>query len=250
MKSIEDIRAQHEKELAAHALKLSRAETLAALGLPVPDYIADGRTHGAVHVAYWNQNPKATARGMSEAVALFAQYAQAGTVIPFHVLKDDAFTTCHPEAHMPPKKGGKNPYRRDSGRHSSAYAARLGVRFDAERGHTSADLEFFAIVGGVLFSVSVDFGRGYIGACHKLAPVAKVTRGYGDRITARTFQPNTAAYSMADGFLSYSYGGDSGPIHTGADHLYLFVSDTDENGPVECSHAVAQLENLAAEVDA
>lgn len=250
MKSIEDIRQQHEKELAAHTAKLAHAERLAALGLPVPEYIADGRTHGAVHVHYRNDCLKP--HGMSEAVALFAQYAQAGAVIPFHVLKDGAFTTCHPEAHMPPKKGGGNPYKRDSGRHSAGYAARIGVRYDAKRGHTSANLEFFAMVDGKLFSVSVDFGRAYIGACPKLAPVAKVTRGwgYGDRIESRTFEPNRAAYAMADSLLSYGYGEDSGPIKSGADHRYLFVSDTDENGPCEVSHALAQLEILAAEVDA
>lgn len=255
MKTIEQFRAEQlaalEKSTAAHAVMLERAGLFAAAGLPIPEYIADGNLYGAICVTY--QNPKShngeQPRSMSQAVEMFAQFVNANTVMPFHVLKDGSSTLTHPEERMPAKKQeSQYSYKRDAYK-NAGYAAMLEVHHMAESHNTSAQLEFFSTLGGKLFKVSIDFGQGYIGTCPQLAPRGVVTRGYRNVIESRTYQPADVLSGLYDGMLSYSYGGDSGPVKTGADHRFLFVADHDENAPVECSHAVAQLETLAAMVD-
>lgn len=245
MKTIEQVKAEQVAALARHEKMLQRAESFAAAGLPIPEYIADGKTHGAIHISY--RNDIHNRRPMSQAVAMFANFANTGRVIPFHVLKDGCFTTMHPESRMPEKKHGRQ-YARDAYK-NAGYAAELTIRHNGDNHHTAARLEFFAIVADELYSVSIDFGTDYIGACSALRPQRIESRGYANRITSRKFAPNKNAHALADAFLTYSYGGDVGPIASGSDHRHLFVSDTDHAGPVECSHAVAQLENLAGIID-
>lgn len=253
MRTLEQFKAEQSKALAAFQKAAERAESFAASGFPIPEYVADTKCHGALHVVYRNKstaslNEPANPRTMTQAVELFARFARAGAVLPLHVLKDGMFTTLHPESHMPPKRGGSNPYKRDSYK-NAGYVVELRVNHSDERHHTSASLEFFAIVGGELYKVGVEFGTGYIGQCPRLAPHRKETRGRGNRLESLSFEPNTDARTISDAMLSYGYGGGSGPIKTGADHRFLFISDTDDDEPSECTHAIAQLEILADIVD-
>jgi hypothetical protein len=245
MKTIQEFKAEQAAAIIRHEKMLSRAEHFDKNGLPIPGYIADSKTHGAIHFGYWNRDNKRT---MGEAVSMFAQFVNAKTVIPFHVLKDGSFTALHPELRMPAKKNNMNPYKRDSYK-NAGYAAKIAVTLNAETRHTTAKIEFFAIVSDELYSIAIDFGSDYIGACHKLSPKIIEERGHANRVVSRKFSANNDAHALSDVFISYSYGGDHGPIATGCDHRFLFVSDTDENEPVECSHALGQLENLSAIVD-
>ena len=241
MQSIEQFKAEQiaamEKATAAHVAKLERAECFSAAGFPIPEYIADGNLYGAIHVTYRNRDAKRT---MLAAVELFGQFVAADKVIACHVLRNGC-TLIHPEQHMPARKN----YKRDTGRQSGAYAAVLKVWHMGESHSTSAEIKFFAIVGGKLFNVSIEFGTGYIGKCGALAPRVETKRGYANRIESREYKPNPEAYALADSFMFYSFGGDSRLMQTGADHRFLFVADHDETGPVECSHALAQMTNLA-----
>lgn len=248
MKSIEEFRAEQEKALTRHAEMLKRAEAFAVAGFGVPEYIADNKTHGAVHIVYRNRS-SGELRNMGAAVDMFKAFANGGAVVAQHVMRDGSFTVCHPEKHMPPKRSGLKPYTVDP-MHSAPYAARIDVRhMGNERHHTSAVLEFFAMVGGVLYDVSIEFGTGYIGTCPKLAPSAQTQRDARNRIISRRYLPNTDARALSDHYLSYSYGA-GGPIADGADHRFLFVADYDDDTqPADCSHALAQLENLAHIVD-
>lgn len=255
MKSLEQFRAEQQaaaaKAEAAHVEMLARAELIAAAGFPIPEYIAEGNLYGAVGLTYRN---KATAgirepadpRSMAQAVALFRQFAESGKVVPFHVLKASC-TILHPEQHIT-ERLKREGYKRDAYK-SAGYAAELRVVHRVDGHHTTATLEFFAAFGGKLWGVSVEFGRGYIGQCGRLAPKVEIERGFRNEIVARRIFPNADANALADRYLSYSYGGDYGPNKTGADHRFLFVADHDDEGPAECSHALAQLENLAAIVD-
>jgi hypothetical protein len=145
MKSIEEFKKEQqaamEKAIKAHEVMLKRAEDFAALGLPIPEYIADGKTHGAVHITYRNNKSYKSEelRSMTEAVALFAMFVNANTVIAHHVLKDGSFTSLHPEKYMPTKKASQQQYKRDAYK-NSGYAVRLDVNHAAERGHTSAEI--------------------------------------------------------------------------------------------------------------
>lgn len=245
MKTIEQLKAEHKKEISILQVKLQRAGAFENAGMPIPDYLADGKTYGAIGVAYWNRG--APLRSLSDAVELFKKFEALKMVSPFAVLKNGC-TMMHPEAHLPAEKA--RGYKRDIGRYSSDYAVKLSVRHDAEHRNTSANLEFFAIVSGLLYSVCIDFGTEYIGNCSKLAPVSEIQRdARTDRIVSSKFKPNTIAFSLADNYLSFAYGGDPAGRATGADHRYLFVSDTEGDG-AECSHAIGQLENLAGMIEA
>lgn len=248
MKTIEEFRAEQQKALEAHTKRLARGEAFAAAGFQIPEYIAEGKTHGALHVVYRNSVIN-THRSMADAVEMFANFAKSGAVVAQHVMQDGAFTTCHPEKHMPPKRNGNNPYVVDP-MHSSPYAVCMGVRHMGENRNTSATLDFFAMVAGELYKVSIEFGTGYIGNCPKLAPSVSEERDHtGRRIISRRYLPNTDARAFSDHYLSYSYGG-GGPVAEGADHRFLFVADYDDDTqPADCSHAIAQLENLASIVD-
>jgi hypothetical protein len=241
MQSIEQFKAEQiaamEKATAAHAARLERADCFANAGFPIPEYIADGNLYGAIGVTYRNRDAK---RNMLAAVELFGQFVAANTVIASHVLRNGS-TIIHPEQYMPARKN----YKRDTGRQSAPYAALLKVWHMGESHSTSSEIKFFAAIGGKLFNVSIQFGTDYIGKCDALAPHVHVSRDGKNRIQSREYKPNGDAYALADSFMSYSFGGDFGPIKTGADHRFLFVADHDETGPVECSHALAQLTNLA-----
>ncbi len=254
MKTIEELQAQHAKELAALTAKQGIANTFAGLGLPVPDYISDSKTHGAIHVNYGNNgqgNIPESLRSMGAAVAMFAQFAELGMVIPSKVLNDGMFTTVHPEKFMTEKmaRGGYkiDPYR------SSSYAATLRAQYSHDSRNTRAEISFFAMVGARLYAVCVQFGQGYIGMCPKLAPVVKEHRFSSGRrgtgsLESRSFEANENARSMSDALLSFgSY--EASPVKTQADHRFLFVADTNES-PADCSHAIAQLDLLAEIVDA
>lgn len=257
MKTIEQFKAEQneamEKALAAHTKKLERAAHFANLGLPIPEYIADGTLYGAASVTYRNNgagHKPEELRSMGAAVALFAQFAEAGLVVAAHVLKNGC-TIVHPESLMKQKPRSRNEYKRDTGRHSGAYAAELRASYMHESRSLTASLDFFAILGGQLYGVCIQFGQGYIGKCPRLIPeIVEHRRNYTNRLDSRTLSPNRAAYGMADSLLKYSTG-DTGPVENNADHRYLFIADDDpeDAAPVGCTHALAQLKNLAAHVD-
>jgi hypothetical protein len=236
MKTIEQLQAEHEKQIAALKAERAIADKLVAAGLPAPDYVG-GALYGAIGLTYRRVG------NMSAAIDLMSRFP---SIVPFAVLRG-SFTIMAVESALSEKY---SECKRDTGRTSGDYACRLDVRhIEDSPAPTAARLEFFTRIDGTLFSVSLEFGSGYIDSCPGLRPRRVETRGFRNRLESVTFNANEVAYSMADGFLSYG-SGDMGPIKKSADHRYLFVSDhgQDECTINECSHAVAQLRNLAAQI--
>lgn len=224
MQSLEQFKAEQlaamQKAEAAHVELLARAQLFTDAGLPIPDYIAKGNLFGAVSCAYRNKgagHKPEELRSMAQALALFRLFADSGKVIAFHILKAGC-TIMHPEQHMT-ERLKREGYKRDAYK-STGYAVQVSVTHIHESQHTSAELEFFAAFGGKLWRVSIEFGQGHIGRAPGLAPHMAERRGYGNKLESRSFEPNRDAYGLADGYLSYSYGGDMGPVKTGADHRF------------------------------
>lgn len=240
MMTPEQFAEKQAKERAAFEREQAVAAKVAATGIPMPEYIG-GVLYGALHLTY--RNDCAKPRSLADAIELMGQFK---TIVPFNVLRDGC-TIMAPEKDLPEKDRAKG-YKRDSVRHSSSYAARLDVRHISDSpAPTAARLEFFARAGGMLLNVSIEFGMGYIGACPQMAPMYEVTRHpRTGRIESASFAPNRVVSSMADGVIAFG-SGDMGPIKKSADHRYLFVSDhgDDDCTPAECSHALAQLQNIA-----
>ena len=217
MKTIEQLQAEHEKQIAALKAQHAIAQKFTDAGLPVPEYIG-GKLYGAIGVTYRNVG------ALSKAVDLMASFP---VLVPFAVL-------------------------RDTGRHASDYAAKIRVQHIIESpAPTKAEIEFFTRIAGTLFNVSIDFGEGYIGACPQLAPRYVVKRGWANRIESAHFEANPMLYGMADSVLSYG-SGDMGPIKKSDDKRYLFVSDhgTDELPMTEgATHCLDQLRNIASQIE-
>ena len=237
MKTLEQLKQEQAKEVKALEAQLAAAQLFANAGLPIPDYIGDS-VHGAITAHYRNPAPL---RGLSEALDLFRGFP---CVVPFAVMRAGCCTML-PESRMPEKMKAQG-YKRDIARNSADYAAALRVSH-ISNSQTRAELSFFAELGGVLFSVSVDFGRDYIGNCSKLAPKIVENRdGRTNRLNSRTFAANNVAQSMADSVIAFA-SGDMGPVKESSDHRYLFVADhAEESAPgSDFEHACGMLQNLA-----
>ena len=238
MKTIEQLQAEHAKQIETLKKQHAIGKKFSDAGLPIPEHIG-GMLHGAVHCAYHHVG------NMSAAIDLMARFP---LLVPFAVLKNGC-TVLAPESAMANSAKEKG-YVRDAMRHSSDYAAEIDVlHIQDSPGPTSAKLGFFARIEGILFDVSIAFGSGYIGTCPALAPEYVVTRGFGQRIQSASFNANRMLYGMADSFLSYG-SGDMGPIKKSADHRFLFVADhgDEECPPEQCSHALAQLRSIAEQI--
>jgi len=237
MMTPEQFAEKQAKERAAFELEQSRANIFIEAGLPVPDYISSGHLHGAVYVTYRNDalNP----HGIRGAIDIFKQFP---VIVPCNVLRSSC-TMIHPEKHLPEKEQ-KQGYKR-GGCQNGDYAAYVKVDH-IRNSQTKASIEFFAIVGGKLFDVSVEFGRDYIGNCGRLAPNPVETRGRGGRLESRTFNASPLMNGMFDTFISYA-SGDIGPIKESASHCYFLSAENGEENkpPSDCSHALGMLENLA-----
>lgn len=197
--------------------------------------------YGSIGVTY--RNDYKAPRSMADAVDMFKLF---GEIVPATIMRN-ACATVRPEKFMPQKEIARG-YKRDP--YAADYAVLLDVSHISES-HTSAKIEFFAIVGGKPFEISVEFGTGYIGKAPQLAPRAQVTRGYGERIQSRTYIPDTKISAYADKYLSFA-SGDMGPIKNSAHHVYMFLAENgDENAPaVACEHAIEMLLTIARETGA
>lgn len=248
MKTIEEFKAEQEaaatKALAAHERKLGIAEAFVKAGLPIPEYMGS-HIFGMLHVAYWNKhydNP----RSMGQAIDLFETFEKAGVVMPLHYMKDDMFTTLAPALWLKDKK----KYKKDSYR-SAGYACKLGVTYNKDGGHVEAKLEFYALIGGNKFNVTINFGTGYIGTCPALRPETSwnsTRTGEAGKLVKVSHNP--IANSFSDHCVNFSYGGSNSGDLAGADHRYLFLSDTDNDEPSVCGYAIERLRLLAEEVKA
>lgn len=239
MMTPEEFAAKQAKELAVFQAEKRIARIISDAGLPIPDYIG-GKVHGALSLHYRNNTQKP--RPMREAIELFERFPM---IVPAHVMRAGC-TIVHPENDLPEREV-KQGYKRETGtRRSGSYSARLRVSH-IHRSQTRAELEFFARVGGVLFTVSVGFGSEYIGDCSKLAPEMVETRGHGNRIESRVFNANRIAHAHADSLLTFA-SGDMGSIKESAEHCYLFLADHDDGEdvtPSDCEHAFSAMRAIA-----
>lgn len=240
MKTIEQLKAEHAAQLKALEGELALAQLFTDAGLPVPEYIG-GKLYGAFTVHYWNRGNEL--RGLSDALDIALKFP---AIVPAQVLRSSC-TTVHPWADFPQKEKERG-YKPDTWRNLGDFAFSLRVNHIA-RSQTKAELCFFARINGKLFSVSIDFGRDYIGGCARLAPETRTEKdGRTGRTIARTYSPNRALNGYADSVLSFA-SGDIGPIKESANHVYLFIAnDSDELPASEHDHAMGQLENLAVEM--
>lgn len=239
MMTPEEFAAKQAKELAAFQAEQRIARIISDAGLPIPNYIG-GKVHGALSLHYHNNSHKP--RPMREAIDLFERFP---LIVPAHVMRAGC-TMVHPEKDLPEREA-KQGYKRETGaRNSGSYAARLRVSH-IKGSQTRAEIEFFARVGGVLFTVSVDFGSEYIGNCSKLAPEVVENRNRMNRLESRVFNANRIAHVHADSLLTFA-SGDLGPIKESADHRYLFSADHDDGedvAPADCEHAVSAMRAIA-----
>ena len=234
MTTLEQFQAKQAEELKAFQAKQARDAAILATGIPEPTYIG-GKLHGAQTIMYAN---RAYNRTLTQALEHFKCF----NIVPFNVLKDDSFTILFPEKHLQEKEKG---YKRDSYK-TSGYAVDLRVsHIQGSPAPTTARLEFFAMNGGILFDVTIEFGTGYIGASPMLRP--KAVESYnGNRTVARSFAPNDALNGIADSHIHFA-SGDTSPLKTSADQRFLFVAEQEDDLPgSECKHALAQLTNLAS----
>lgn len=247
MQTLEEFKAEQEaaaaKALAAHERKLGVAEAFVKAGLPIPEYMGS-HIFGMFHVSYWNRDKNP--RSMGQAIDLFETFVNSGVVMPLHYMKDGTFTTLAPALWL--KDKGK--YKKDSYR-PQGYACKLGVTYSKDGGHVSAKLEFYALIGGNKFNVGIDFGTGYIGTRSQLMPVThwNSTRQGEDGKLVKV-SPNLIASSLSDQCVNFSYGGGHPGNLSGADHRYLFLSDTDNDEPSVCGYAIERLRLLAETVKA
>ena len=239
MKTLEQLQAEHAKQIEALKAQHAIGQIFTDAGLPVPEYIG-GKLYGAIGVTYRKIG------ALTAAIDLMTRFP---VLVPFAVLRDGC-TILAPESAIKASEKKRN-YKRDVTRNGADYACQIDVRhINDSPAPTFATLNFYARVRGVLFSVSIEFGKGYIDSCPRLAPQYVINRGRNGRIESATFNANPIVYSMADSLLVYA-SGDMGPVKTSANHHYLFVSDygDDECKPAEgATHAIDQLRNLAAQI--
>lgn len=233
MTTLEQFQAKQAEELKAFQAKQARDAAILATGIPEPTYIG-GKLFGAQTIMYAN-------RGHNRTLTQALEHFKCFNIVPFNVLRNGS-VILFPEKHLQEKE--KN-YKRDSYK-SGDYAAKIEVGFMKDSpANTFAKLCFFAMQGGILMNVTIEFGTGYIGSCEKLRPRA-VESYNGNRAVSRSYSGNDAMNGFADSVLSYA-SGDTGPLKTSADHRYLFIAEQEGELPAtECKHALAQLANVAS----
>jgi hypothetical protein len=224
MKSLEDLKAQHAREIEA----LHQKHDIAA-ALPVPPHQITMQSGRVNWVNYKVQT-------LSQAVDIF----RAFDVIPADVWKSGC-TLITPESLMGDRERATYGEHHDSGPWACWVDVRHGEGFGPD-----AQLVFYAQVSTGPVRVGVSFGTGYIGMCHALAAVPKETRAaWTDRLLTRIFNTNPEASGASDKVIAWA-SGDYGPIKKSAHHSYLFCADTSDTAPgVKMSHALAQLAILA-----
>jgi hypothetical protein len=170
---------------------------------------------------------------LREAIGLFSQFQ----VLPSHHWRATFSELC-PESVFSEKQRAK--YNEPD---SGPWACWITVDHGAKYG-PSAELKFYALLPIGPAHICVRFGNGYIGECLQLRAIPEETRGRGDRLISRKFQPNAEARGASDKVISWaSY---EGPIAKTARHSYLFCADRDEMMlGAEHSHTTGMLEILA-----
>jgi len=222
MKTIEQLKAEQEKQLAELEYRLAIAKQC-----PVtPDRVIKVSTGEAAWVTY-------KVKGIRGALEILRQF---DPVVPFSEARDGCLYL-QPEELM--KEGLKE-------KAEGFYAVRLDVD-QGEGFGPSAKLSFYARIpeahgGGVLVRVQCDIeGPGYIGMYHGLGAQLDIIRDHGGRIIDHKWSRNPDAGAIADKVIKWGSGSD-----TSARFSYLFCADQAEDWPgKDQSHAMGQLVNLA-----
>lgn len=232
MKTLEELKTQHAKEVEALQEKLKIAEIFTNYNLPIPDHIG-GNLFGAIPVNYFN--PGKDLRSLSDAIEMFKK---SPSIVPMNVLKS-ACTILHPEKDLPLKEKEQG-YKIDTYR-SGDYAANISVHYIADSPrNTSASFEFFTHIERKLFKISIVFGTGYIGDCPQLRPLINEYRNSAGKVTERKLQYNPKLRELADVSLTFA-----GERNVSAQHVYLFACDNEHDClPSECEAALKRLQEL------
>lgn len=226
MKTLEQFHAEQARALAQFTEQSNIVQSLTNAGAPVPDHVG-GITHGARHIAYFNRQN----RTLSQALEIFKIFPLIRPV----VVHRGTFTTIAPES---------APISKNSTPGNTDFALWLYVSH-VDNGAPFAKLGFCAVVDGVEFSVGVAFGSDYIGASHALKSGFTETTDMHDRVQSRRFTGNPDLRGMSDEMLKFA-SGDYGQVEKSANHVYLLCADhgADDCQPLECSHALAMLQNV------
>ena len=200
MKTIEQLRAEHEKQMTELTASHAAAESM-----PVPPHavaIMGKRTP-------WVTYKCDSLRAMRE---LFEQFANAGR---FRVVnmedRKGTFRTVAPAIEHDPK------YKTD---HMGDYCAHLDVRHGEGYGPT-VSFVFYVENSGKLYRINCELSELWN---YKFAPQVHETQGRGNRLESRSFRPNAILSTYANRTLSYG-SGDYSPIKTSSDIRYLFIAD-------------------------
>ena len=220
MKTLEQLAAEQNAERA----KLERQHEISAMMPECPDTVQlNGKR--APWIIYRKRN-------IAEAISLFTRF----DIIPMVHARGTFGHVCPRD--MIDERG---PVEEKAG----PFAAKLIVHSGGQFG-ASANLDFYARIGGFDFMVHVDLeGPGYIGTFPQFAAHVSEGRDGRRRLISRSFGANQFLAATADHIVTFA-GGESGPIKTYGDHTYLFQADADAIAPGgENRHAVDQLGILA-----
>lgn len=230
MQSIEEMKAQQARELAA----LEAKHKLAALMPLAPSYVAADTATGTPRVSYKVQ-------GLAGALEVL----QAFTVVPFTEYRDGFL-------HLKPIAFCKGI---DADKHADQWGASIVAEtsFTSNLGYplTTIKVKFFARIPGLELANGVVHvtlnvtGPDYIGAFNVLGASCQYTSNNRSQVKAGSIRPN-AALNGAGRLIAWSI--DSNSAH----HEYLINSDfadQDATGNKELSHLYATLQNLADEFD-
>lgn len=222
MKTIEELKNHHAKEIANLERQLAIAEAL-----PVAPHGVMLTGTGCPWVSY----KRAT---FAQALEVFRAYADRSQVRPMEIRRSGC-TVVQPVATM-----AKQYANADSD--GCEYGAFIRVH-QGEGFGPDVDLIFYAEVEGAGYvRVCVDLEpERYSGSYwYRLSAKREEVRGYRDKLESVTYRPNAAMNGYADKLISWGTG-DMGPIKKGADISYLFIFDVD--------HIAGQLQNISGEFD-
>lgn len=226
MKTLEQLK---KEQTTARAI-LKREHAM-ALALPLPP----ARVMDCGKRAPWATYKINT---VAEGLAMFRTFADAGLVVNMENARGRY-------RHVSPaSERSESP---DTVTHVSDAALALKVDYMHDSRSTSAEFFFYVRVAGKLCRVCLDFE-------FRAAPLARMAPGmnehrhsYSNRVDSRTFSANPALNGYAYQTLSYA-SGDTGPVKTSAQHVYLFAAD-DGDTCREFTEMFLILQNIADEFD-
>jgi hypothetical protein len=221
MKTVEQLKAEQAKELEKLQFEHAFAATLP---LP-PDHVMQ-----CSRLAPWASYKVQT---LSEAIKVFETFAEQGMVRNMEHAEGTFTHVC------PPSERGD----RSKVEHKGDYCVSLRVSQGQGYGPT-VELSFYAETSAGLCRVHAKLDRDL----PRLGAHVEERRDGRGRLTSRTFHRNDILNGYSNTYISYAFGGDCGPIKTGADIRYLWIADDGADCTV-FDHALEQLRNLAAEIE-